>query len=48
MKNKKLNVLVLMCDQFALRRLVLFGNPNIATPNIDRLASRSMRFHAAF
>lgn len=43
-----MNVFVLMCDQLRYDALSCFGNRSIRTPNIDRLAAKSVRFHNAF
>jgi len=46
--NKKTNVLWLMCDQLRYHALSCNGDPNIRTPNIDRLAAEGVRFTNAY
>lgn len=43
-----MNVLVLMCDHHRFDALGCMGNPLARTPNLDRLASRSVRFDNCF
>ncbi|MGD2175305.1 MAG: sulfatase-like hydrolase/transferase, partial [Candidatus Brocadiaceae bacterium] len=43
-----MNVLVLMCDHHRFDALSCLGNPLARTPNLDRLAARSVRFDNAF
>ncbi len=43
-----MNVLVLMCDQLRYDAIGFHGNPHVHTPNIDRLAERSVRFTRAY
>lgn len=43
-----MNVLVLMCDQLRYDALGCQGNPYVHTPNLDRLAARSVRFTRAY
>ncbi|MDG3578326.1 alkaline phosphatase family protein [Rhizobium sp. YJ-22] len=38
------NVLFIMCDQLRYDYLSCAGHPSLATPNIDRLAARGVRF----
>ena len=45
--KKKLNVLFLIADDLR-PELGAYGNPQIKTPNIDRLASRATRFDRAY
>ena len=47
-REKKLNLLFIMSDQHNADALGCYGNPDIQTPHIDRLASRGMRFENAF
>lgn len=42
------NVLWIMCDQLRWDYLSCYGHPRLHTPNIDRLASRGVRFTNAF
>lgn len=43
-----MNVLVLMCDQLRYDALECCGNPHVRTPNLNRLAAKSIRFENAF
>ena len=42
------NVLFIMCDQLRWDYLSCYGHPTLATPNIDALARRGVRFERAF
>ena len=42
------NVLFIMCDQLRADHLGCYGHPALATPNLDALARRGMRFERAF
>ncbi|HYM30713.1 MAG TPA: alkaline phosphatase family protein [Candidatus Cybelea sp.] len=42
------NVLFIMCDQFRADHLGCAGHPTLRTPNLDRLASRGVRFERAY
>nr|WP_316248500.1 sulfatase-like hydrolase/transferase [Cupriavidus campinensis] len=42
------NVLWIMCDQLRWDYLSCYGHADLHTPNIDRLASRGVRFTNAF
>ena len=42
------NVLFIMCDQLRHDYLGCTGHPHLATPNIDRLAARGVRFSKAY
>jgi arylsulfatase A-like enzyme len=42
------NVLFVMCDQLRRDCVSCYGNSKVETPNIDRLASRGVRFDNAF
>src|SRR4051794_5062700 len=42
------NVLIIMADDLAAWMLGCYGNKEIHTPNIDRLAREGMRFNNAF
>jgi len=46
--GNEMNVLVLMCDHHRYDALGCLGNPLANTPNLDRLASRSVRFQNCF
>jgi len=41
---KKPNILIIVCDQLAWRALPCYGNTDVETPNIDRIASQAVRF----
>lgn len=41
------NVLIIMCDQLRAQALPIYGNPDCATPNIDRLAAQGAVFDTA-
>jgi arylsulfatase A-like enzyme len=42
------NILVLMCDHHRFDALSCLGNPLAHTPNLDRLAARSVRFASCY
>lgn len=42
------NILFILADDMGYPALSCFGNKDIATPNLDRLASQGMRFTAAY
>lgn len=42
------NVLLVTADDLGWRDLSSYGNPDVATPNIDRLAAEGVRFRHAF
>ncbi len=42
------NVLFIMCDQLRRDHLSCYGHPHLATPNIDALAARGVRFDRAY
>jgi arylsulfatase A-like enzyme len=44
---KQPNILVVLCDQMRRSAMSCAGDPNVATPNLDRLASEGARFTAA-
>jgi len=48
MADKPKNILFIMCDQLRWDYLSCYGHPTLLTKNIDRLASRSLRFTRAF
>ena len=41
------NLLVVLCDQLRRDALGAFGDPNVATPHLDRLAKAGVSFTAA-
>src|SRR5262249_54498981 len=45
---KKLNVLLLIGDDHAAYALGAYGNRQVRTPNLDKLASQGMRFDRAY
>jgi choline-sulfatase len=45
--NKKINVVFILTDNQGAWTLGCYGNPDIRTPNIDRLAAEGMRFTRA-
>ncbi len=46
--SKKLNVLWIIADDLAVHACGCYGNKQIRTPNLDRLAGRGMRFDRAY
>src|SRR5207249_3646340 len=42
--ERKPNILVVLADQWRAQAFGFAGDPNIRTPNFDRLASESVRF----
>jgi arylsulfatase A-like enzyme len=46
--RKKLNVLLLIGDDHAAYALGAYGNKQVRTPNLDRLASQGTRFNRAY
>ncbi len=42
------NILFIMCDQLRWDYLSCYGHPRLATPNIDALAARGVRFTRAY
>lgn len=48
LKPGKPNVLFIMSDQHSARALGCYGNKEVSTPNLDRLASQGVRFQNAF
>ena len=44
MSEKPKNILFIMCDQLRWDYLSCYGHPRLATPNIDALAARGVRF----
>lgn len=45
---KPLNLIVIMTDNHGAWTLGCYGNPDVRTPNIDRLAREGMLFERAF
>ncbi|MFP4029480.1 MAG: sulfatase [Candidatus Brocadiia bacterium] len=41
------NVIVVLCDQLRRDALSIYGDPNIETPNLDRMAGEGVRFDNA-
>lgn len=46
--NPKPNILVILSDQHSQRYSGCYGHPVVQTPNLDRLASRGLRFDNAY
>ncbi|MGS2737947.1 sulfatase family protein [Sinomicrobium sp. M5D2P17] len=46
--DKRPNILIIMADDLTYRDLAVYGGTNVATPNIDLLASKSMIFNRAY
>lgn len=46
--SKKPNILFLLSDDHSYPYLGCYGNPDVKTPNLDRLASEGMRFDRMF
>ena len=44
----KPNIIFILCDDMGYGDLACYGQPYIATPNIDRMASEGMRFTQAY
>ncbi len=44
----KTNFVFILADDFGARDLACYGNPNVATPNLDRLAAEGARFTDAY
>lgn len=42
------NIILIIADDMAWNDSAVYGNPNIATPNIDRLAKGGLLFHNAY
>ena len=47
-KQVKPNILILITDQLAWRALPCYGNQDVQTPNIDRIAEQAVRFNEAY
>ena len=45
--KKSLNILIILSDQLRRDALGIYGDPNISTPNIDRLAEEGVHFQNA-
>ncbi|WP_222845868.1 sulfatase family protein [Flavilitoribacter nigricans] len=45
--DRKPNVIILLADQWRAQATAYAGDPNVKTPNIDRLASQSINFRNA-
>ncbi|NOU35981.1 MAG: sulfatase [Kiritimatiellaceae bacterium] len=41
------NLIIILADQLRRQALACYGDPNVSTPNIDRLAAKGVRFNAA-
>ena len=48
MSRRTKNILFIMCDQLRWDYLSCYGHPRLATPNIDALAARGVRFTRAY
>jgi arylsulfatase A-like enzyme len=48
MTRRAKNILFIMCDQLRWDYLSCYGHPRLATPNIDGLAARGVRFTRAY
>jgi len=46
--NKDRNIVIVMADQLTALALGCYGNSEVKTPHIDRLASEGVRFNAAY
>lgn len=42
------NILIIMADQLTAKALGCYGNPEVVSPNIDRLAQHGVRFQNAY
>ena len=47
-EDSRPNIVFIMSDDHAVRAVSAYGNSLMATPNIDRIASRGMRFDRAY
>ena len=47
-RDRKPNIIFIMCDDMGYGDLGCYGQPFIHTPNIDRMASEGMRFTQAY
>ena len=48
MSRRTKNILFIMCDQLRWDYLSCYGHPRLATPNIDALAAKGVRFTRAY
>ena len=48
MPGRVKNILFIMCDQLRWDYLSCYGHPTLATPHIDGLAARGVRFTRAY
>jgi arylsulfatase A-like enzyme len=48
MKPKRPNILFIMSDNHPAQLLGCYGNNEIHTPNLDRLAQQGLQFNNAF
>ena len=48
MSRRTKNILFIMCDQLRWDYLSCYGHPRLATPHIDRLAAKGVRFTRAY
>ena len=46
--GKAPNIVLIIADDMAWDDSGVYGNPNVSTPNIDKLAGDGMLFHNAF
>lgn len=47
-KSKKTNVLLILSDDHSVPYLGVYGNPDLKTPNIDRITKEGVRFDHAY
>lgn len=47
-KQEKPNIILIMTDQQSADAMSCAGNPDLYTPNMDKLASRGVRFENAY
>lgn len=47
-QNEKPNIIFILCDDMGYGDLACYGQPYIATPNLDRMAAEGMRFTQAY
>jgi N-sulfoglucosamine sulfohydrolase len=46
--NDRPNILILLSDDHSYPFLSCYGDPNVRTPNLDKLAQGGVRFHRYF
>ncbi|MYJ51453.1 MAG: sulfatase-like hydrolase/transferase, partial [Gammaproteobacteria bacterium] len=46
--NHQPNILIIMADQLTAKALGCYGNDEVLSPNIDRLAESGVRFEHAY